>query len=149
MGLSFTNAAGPRQRSHSQVRVPRDSWPYFTVWDSRLPQLGGQVPVFIPPQEQGGPVIAPGTGFHFHRLQWLARLRWRYWNLPPQGILHARTFIFGENEKVTGGLRNLHTSLLAVQLHNSSSSPTIIRVLKWRSIRWAEHVARMGDEKFM
>jgi hypothetical protein len=35
MGLSFTTAAGPRQRSHS--RVPRDSRPYFTVSDSRLP----------------------------------------------------------------------------------------------------------------
>jgi hypothetical protein len=30
-GLSFTIAAGPRQRSHSRVRVPWDSRPYFTV----------------------------------------------------------------------------------------------------------------------
>jgi hypothetical protein len=30
MGLSFTIAAGPRQRIHSQVRVPRDTWPHFT-----------------------------------------------------------------------------------------------------------------------
>jgi hypothetical protein len=36
-GLSFTIAADPRQRSHSRVRVPFDSWPYFTVPDSRLP----------------------------------------------------------------------------------------------------------------
>jgi hypothetical protein len=36
-GLSYTIAAGPRQRSHSRVRVPWDSWPYFTVSDSRLP----------------------------------------------------------------------------------------------------------------
>jgi hypothetical protein len=36
-GLSFTVAAGPCQRSHSQVRVPWDSWPYFTLLDSRLP----------------------------------------------------------------------------------------------------------------
>jgi hypothetical protein len=36
MGLSFTIAAGPRQRSHSQVRIPRDSWPHFTVTYSRL-----------------------------------------------------------------------------------------------------------------
>jgi hypothetical protein len=33
-GLSFTIAAGPRQRSHSRVRVP-----YFIVSDSRLPFL--------------------------------------------------------------------------------------------------------------
>jgi hypothetical protein len=30
-GLSFAIAAGPRQRSHFRVRVPWDSWPYFTV----------------------------------------------------------------------------------------------------------------------
>jgi hypothetical protein len=36
-GLSFTTAAGPRQHSHSRVRVPWDSRPYFTVSDSRLP----------------------------------------------------------------------------------------------------------------
>jgi hypothetical protein len=34
--LSFTIAAGPRQRSHSRVRVPWNSRPYFTVSDSRL-----------------------------------------------------------------------------------------------------------------
>jgi hypothetical protein len=37
MGLSFTIAAGRRQRSHSRVRVPWDSRPYFVVSDSRLP----------------------------------------------------------------------------------------------------------------
>jgi hypothetical protein len=37
MVLSFTIAAGPRQRSHFRVRVPWDSWPYFTVSDSRFP----------------------------------------------------------------------------------------------------------------
>jgi hypothetical protein len=35
-GLSFTIAASPRQLSHSRVRVPWDSLPYFTVSDSRL-----------------------------------------------------------------------------------------------------------------
>jgi hypothetical protein len=35
--LSFAIATGPRQRSHSRVRVPWDSRPYFTVSDSRLP----------------------------------------------------------------------------------------------------------------
>jgi hypothetical protein len=46
MGMSFTIAA--HQRSHSQVRVLRDSWPHFTASDSRL----SQVPYFY----------APGTG---------------------------------------------------------------------------------------
>jgi hypothetical protein len=62
MGLSFTIAAGPRQRTHSQVRVPWDSGPHFTVSDSRLPQPGGPGPRIYIPQEQGGPVIPPGTG---------------------------------------------------------------------------------------
>jgi hypothetical protein len=36
-GLSFTIAVSPRQGSHSRVRDPWDSRPYFTVLDSRLP----------------------------------------------------------------------------------------------------------------
>jgi hypothetical protein len=67
-GLPFTIAAGPRQRSHSSVRVPRDSRPYFTVSDSRLLQPGGPNPRIYIPQEQGGPVIPPGTWFPFRRL---------------------------------------------------------------------------------
>jgi hypothetical protein len=63
MGLSFTIAAGPRQRGHSQIRAPRDSWPYFTLSDSRLPQLGGPGPRIYIRQGRGGPVIPPGTGF--------------------------------------------------------------------------------------
>jgi hypothetical protein len=38
---SFTIAAGPRQRNHSRFRVPRDSRPYFTVSNSRLPNVEG------------------------------------------------------------------------------------------------------------
>jgi hypothetical protein len=68
MRLSFTIAAGPRQRSQSQVRVSRNSWPYFSVSDSRLPQTSGPDPRFYIPQEQGGPVIPLGTGFLFRRL---------------------------------------------------------------------------------
>jgi hypothetical protein len=34
--LSFTFAAGPRQRSYFRVLVPWVSWPYFTLSDSRL-----------------------------------------------------------------------------------------------------------------
>jgi hypothetical protein len=53
--VSFTIAAGPRQRSHSRVRVPWDSRPYFTVSESRLPisspptTRGATVEVFDPP----------------------------------------------------------------------------------------------------
>jgi hypothetical protein len=58
-GLSFTIAAGARQYSHSRVRLPWDSRPYFTVPDSTLP---------------------------FLRLLRLAGSRWRYSNPPPHGI---------------------------------------------------------------
>jgi hypothetical protein len=37
------------------------------------------------PQEQGGPVIPPGTGFPFCRLLRLAGQRWRYSNPSPYG----------------------------------------------------------------
>jgi hypothetical protein len=52
-------AAGPRQSSHSRVRVSRDSWSYFTVSDSRLPQPGRPGSRIYNPQEQGGPAIPP------------------------------------------------------------------------------------------
>jgi hypothetical protein len=58
MGLSFTIAAGPRQRSHSQVRVS----------NSRLHEPGGSDQRIYIPQEEGGPVIPQGTGFTFLRL---------------------------------------------------------------------------------
>jgi hypothetical protein len=54
-GLSFTIASGPRQSSHFRVRFPWDSWPYFTVSDSRLPVSSppttrrATVEVFEPP----------------------------------------------------------------------------------------------------
>jgi hypothetical protein len=54
--------------SHSQVRVPQGSRPHFTVSDSRLPQPRGPGPCIYIPQEQGSPVIPPGTWFPFRRL---------------------------------------------------------------------------------
>jgi hypothetical protein len=36
---------------------------YFTVSDLKLPQPGGPGSRIYIPQEQGGPVITPGTGF--------------------------------------------------------------------------------------
>jgi hypothetical protein len=83
-GLSFTISVGPRQRSHSRVRVPRDSWPYLIASGSRHPHPGGLGSRMYIPQEQGDPVISPGTGSPFHRLLRLAGLRWRYsWTTRP------------------------------------------------------------------
>jgi hypothetical protein len=31
------------------------------------------------------------------------------------------------------------------ELHDLYSSPSIIRIIKWRRMRWAGHVARMGE----
>jgi hypothetical protein len=88
--LSFTINSCLRQRSHSQVRFPRDSWPHFTVLDSRLPQPGGPCPRIYIPWEQGGQVVPPDTGFPFRRLLRLAGLRWRYATPPPHGLsLHS------------------------------------------------------------
>jgi hypothetical protein len=55
----------------------------------RLPQHGGPDPRIYIPQEQGVPVIPPGTGFPFRRLLRLAGLRWRYSNPPSHGSLAA------------------------------------------------------------
>jgi hypothetical protein len=63
--LPFTISAGPRQCSHSRVRVTRDSWPYFTVSDSRLHQPGGLDPRIYMLKEESGPVMLPGTEFLF------------------------------------------------------------------------------------
>jgi hypothetical protein len=52
MVLSFTLATDPRQRSHSQIRVPQDSLPHFTVSNSILPQPGGPGPRIYIPQEE-------------------------------------------------------------------------------------------------
>jgi hypothetical protein len=50
--------------------------------------------------------------------------------------------IFGpKRDEVTGGWRKLHSE----ELHGLYSSPGIIRVIKARRMRWAGHVARMGE----
>jgi hypothetical protein len=77
-GLSYTIAAGPRQRSHSWIWIPLDSWPCLIVSDLKLRQPGGPGPRVYINQAQGGPLILPGTGFPFRRLLWLAEIRWRY-----------------------------------------------------------------------
>jgi hypothetical protein len=49
--------------------------------------------------------------------------------------------IFGpEGDEETGDWRKLHNE----ELHNLYSSPSIIRIIRSRWMRWAGHVARMG-----
>ena len=52
--------------------------------------------------------------------------------------------IFGpRRDEVTGEWRRLHNE----ELNGLYSSPNIVRVIKSRRIRWAGHVARMGEER--
>jgi hypothetical protein len=46
-----------------------------------------------------------------------------------------------KRDEVTGQRRKLHSG----ELHNLYSSPDIIRQIKSRRVRWAGHVARMGE----
>jgi len=52
--------------------------------------------------------------------------------------------IFGpRRDEVTGEWRRLHNEYL----NGLYSSPNIVRVIKSRRMRWAGHVARMGEER--
>jgi hypothetical protein len=59
-------------------------------------------------------------------------------------VFENRVFrrIFGPNwDEVTGDWKKLHNE----ELHVLYSSPSIIRVIKARRMRWAGNVARMGE----
>jgi hypothetical protein len=50
--------------------------------------------------------------------------------------------IFGpKRDEVTGEWRKLHNE----ELHDLYSSPSVIRIIKSRRMRWAGHVALMGE----
>jgi len=52
--------------------------------------------------------------------------------------------IFGPGRgEVTGEWRRLHNK----ELNDLYSSPSNVRVIKSRRMRWAGHVARMGEER--
>jgi hypothetical protein len=52
--------------------------------------------------------------------------------------------IFGpKRDEVIGGWIKLHNK----ELHNLYSSPSIIRMINSRRIRWTGHVARIGDKR--
>jgi hypothetical protein len=49
--------------------------------------------------------------------------------------------IFGPKREKDGSWRKLHND----ELHSLYSSPNIVRVINSRMMRWAGHVARMGE----
>jgi hypothetical protein len=52
--------------------------------------------------------------------------------------------IFGpKRDEVTGERRKLHNE----ELRDLYSSPTVIKMIKPRRMRWAGHVARMGEKR--
>jgi hypothetical protein len=50
-----------------------------------------------------------------------------------------------KRDGVTGRWRKLHNK----ELHNLYSSPSIIRIIKTRRMRWAGHVARMVEKRIV
>jgi len=52
--------------------------------------------------------------------------------------------IFGpRRDEVMGEWKKLHNE----ELNDPNSSSNIIRLIKWRRMRWARHVAHMGDRR--
>jgi hypothetical protein len=52
-----------------------------------------------------------------------------------------RRIFRAKRDEMIGGWRKLHNE----ELHNMYCSPNIIRMIKSRRMRWAGHVARMGE----
>jgi hypothetical protein len=53
-----------------------------------------------------------------------------------------RKILRPKRDEVTGGWRKLHNE----ELHNLYSSPSKIRMIKSRRMRWIRYVARMGEK---
>jgi hypothetical protein len=52
--------------------------------------------------------------------------------------------IFGpKKNELTGEWRKLHSE----ELHDLNSSQSIIKIMKGKRMRWAEHVSRMGEKR--
>jgi hypothetical protein len=59
-----------------------------------------------------------------------------------ENMVLRRIFV-PRRDEVTGDWRRLYNG----ELNDLYSSPNTVRVIKWRRMRWAGHVARMGEER--
>jgi len=75
-------------------------------------------------------------------LPWKTRST-KYYECTSALILHAFPWQGPRRDEVTGEWRRLHNE----ELNNLYSSPNIVRAIKSRRMRWAGHVARMGEKR--
>jgi hypothetical protein len=57
--------------------------------------------------------------------------------------IFSNCILLPKRGEVTGGWRKLHNE----ELCDLYSSPSIIRIIKSRRMRWARHVVRMGEKR--
>jgi hypothetical protein len=70
---------------------------------------------------------------------WASDIKGGTWT---DGVRVLRRIFGPKGDEVTGGWRKLHNE----ELHNLYSSPSIIRMIKSRRIRWVRYEARMGNK---
>jgi hypothetical protein len=66
-----------------------------------------------------------------------------YWFLSVMPLYTAYKKVSSPLKEATGIWRKLHNE----ELHKLCSSPSIIRIIKSKSMRWAGHVARIGEKR--
>jgi hypothetical protein len=77
------------------------------------------------PQEQGGPVITPGTGFPFRRLLRLTELRWKDLNFRVGVRVTLRAAVYRQSIHLGAEPLQTHGQNFFSQLNTCSHSPYI------------------------
>jgi hypothetical protein len=75
--------------------------------------------------------------------EWSSNLGCETWSLTVRDERVLRRIFGPKKDGVTGEWRKLHND----ELHNLYSSPSIIRIIKSRRMRWVGHVARIGEKR--